>query len=99
MDQSIEIQWVNKHTIIIHDVKKNYQQLNIREFIRHPSISNQMHRARQSLCNSCKINTLESPEISGFITKNNRDETNRDYQLKLTKEGVYVIATPLPDIK
>ena len=80
-------------------IKKNYQQLNIREFIRHPSISDQMHWARQSLYNSCKINTLESPVLSGFITKNDRDEMNRDYQLKLTKEGVYVIATPLPDIK
>ena len=58
-----------------------------------------MHQTRQSLYNPRKINTLESPEISGFITKNNRDETNRDYQLKLTKEGVYVIATPLTDIK
>ena len=58
-----------------------------------------MHHARQSLYNPCKINTLGTPEISGFITKNDHDEINHDELLKLTKEGVYIIATPLADIK
>ena len=58
-----------------------------------------MHHVRQNLYNPGKINTLETPEISGFITKNDHDKFSHENFPKLTKEGVLIMATLLANIK